>query len=73
MGISKNSNQLTTNIHSITSSDILALSASASAGIETSVTVSTILESGSVIRPHTTGTVDQTGAACKFRVVKISN
>lgn len=73
-GISLNSNQLTTDINSITASARLAWTNEANADYGKCTTIVTNLNSGDVVRPHTNGAT--TGASVgidEFRVIQISN
>lgn len=73
MGISKNSTQLTTNIQSITATDIL-LKQSAAANFSGSITTATYLRSGDVIRAHTNApaTPFSSAADVSFRIIKVA-
>lgn len=71
LGISLNSNQLTTNCDAITATTRIAYmdDASASGGLNVSATLR--LSSGDVIRPHTDGGTAVTGNSCNFDISKI--
>jgi len=61
LGISKNSSQLTTSIATITAADRLGLTGGPT-NIHNTLTVLAYLAAGTVIRPHTDGTPDDTTA-----------
>jgi hypothetical protein len=73
IGISKNSTQLTTNVYSITSTDVLAMASTS--GLDHSETVSWTgyLAAGDVIRPHTDGTASNTATHAYFTIARIGN
>jgi hypothetical protein len=75
IGFSKNSTQLTTNLSSITAADRLAITASQVSGYAGAVTITTNLNAGDVIRPHSDSSADAGGASTYswFRITKVSN
>lgn len=70
IGVSLNSSQLTTSITSITKADRLA-QAGAVAGNAACAAVTWNLTATDVIRPHTDGAIDGTGAGIQFRITRI--
>lgn len=71
-GISKNSTQLTTDIDSITQTDIVCATSSGTLGSETSRTI--LCAAGDVIGPHDMGNMDSTsGFTSMFSCRKIGN
>lgn len=71
MGISVNSNQLTTNIGSITTAHRYAITTMATANTSISTGVTLRCVSGDVIRAHDNGQFDNTGAANQMIVTQI--
>jgi hypothetical protein len=66
MGISKNSNQLTTAIVSITAAHRKGITQTPAANLLSSCAVTLFLEVGDVIRCHTSGTAEGTGVASSY-------
>ncbi len=74
MGISRNSNQLTTAIGSITATHIVAAGNAVAANVPGQICATLNLVAGDVIRPHTEGTATGTATwAPMFRIVKVNN
>lgn len=70
VGLSKNSNQLTTAIGAITATDVVAYEY-ASTGYPVVVCVVIALAAGDVIRPHSDGLLSSTLASSSFRFIRI--
>lgn len=70
MGISKNSNQLTTAINSISSTNRVTANDQASS-IYMNVSATLSLAANDVIRPHTDGNANGTTSLTKFRIVRL--
>lgn len=74
MGISLNSNQLTTNINTISIGNQLALQATLNANIGGGCSASFVGTAGDVVRAHSEGiAVGAVGATPMFRITKLSN
>jgi hypothetical protein len=72
-GISKNSNQLTTNVNSLTDAHIVAFAWNSNNRVE-SVSSTQFLAAGTVVRAHDNGTSDETAAGhTRFVITKVSN
>lgn len=73
IGISNNSNQLTTSIESISASHFIVQIADSNISYQKTVSVNIALKKNDVIRPHTNGAVDGASAATSnFRITKLS-
>jgi hypothetical protein len=71
-GISVDSNQLTTGIFSISTSNFLS-AVTTTANQESEASWCQFFRTGQVTRPHTAGSVDATQAYTKFSVIKVTN
>lgn len=71
LGISRNSNQLTTSIASITTANEVVL-ANMVSGNPTNVGAQISLNSGDVIRPHNGTGLNSTSTYVKFRIIRLS-
>ena len=72
LGISRNSNQLATSVHSITAAHCLAMTATLSGDVG-GISTMRWLSAGDVIRAHTTGVNDSTNAqTVQFYIVKVA-
>lgn len=70
LGLTKNSNQLTTTAGSITSAHILnVLSADTGNWVQCSATFSA--QVGDIIRVHTNSALDDTGPVSRFRIIQV--
>lgn len=71
-GFSKNSTQLTTQLSSVTQTDVLVLSNDTSANVPTSVTCHTRLTAGDIVRPHgSSGAAGSNTSLDKLMVVAV--
>lgn len=73
MGISVDSNQLTTGVESITAAHLKAFCTSGAANEYGFVSVAINLTAGQAVRPHTGGNMDGTGNLNRFSIRKIAH
>lgn len=73
IGISKNSNQLTTTISSVTDANRLIWLQTPSAGIYATVSTTQFLQTGDVIRSHGSGQLNGTTALAEFQITKLTD
>ncbi len=72
IGISVNSNQLTTNVSTITAAHRRALATSAGADYAIFVGYTGYLAASAVVRPHTNGQGTNTAALCGFSICRVA-
>lgn len=72
IGISINSNQLTTDIGNIDADDRVAIATIGTAGFSLSTATSVVLNTGEVLRPHTSGSAPSSNGRCSFQVTAIA-